>query len=348
VIRLEKVEVNQLYRIREPIPKSIAILRALQLGDLLCTVPAFRALKTALPGSEISLIGLPWARDFVDRFQHYIDQFIEFPGYPGLPEQPVQVAHVPEFISDMQNKKFGLVLQMQGSGAITNPLVSLYQGNLTAGYYLPGQYCPDTTRFLPYPVGDNEIDRHLQLMEFLGIPSQGRHLEFPIRSKEWVEAHELQEQHDLYPDEYVCIHVGARLPERRWPAERFADVADGIVGTGLKVVLTGVTDEMELVRQVESRMQTQPVNLAGKTSLGSMAAILSNSKLLISNDTGVSHLAAALKVPSIVIFMDSEPKRWAPLDKHLHRVVAWGSAASPQGILLEANDLIKEHYTYAS
>lgn len=338
----------QLYRIREPIPKSIAILRALQLGDLLCAVPAFRALKTALPGSEISLIGLPWARDFVDRFHHYIDQFIEFPGYPGLPEQSVQVIRIPEFLSNMQKKNFDLVLQMQGSGAITNSLVSLLQGKLTAGFYLPGQYCPDPTRFIPYPVAENEIDRHIQLMEFLGIPSQGRQLEFPIRTNEWVEAHELQEQYELSLNEYVCIHAGARMPDRRWPAERFAEVADGIANTGLQVVLTGVKDEVELVGQVEQRMQNQPVNLAGKTSLGSMAGILSNAKLLISNDTGVSHLAAALRVPSIVIFMASEPKRWAPIDRHLHRVVAWGAAASPQSILLEANDLIKERYTYAS
>jgi ADP-heptose:LPS heptosyltransferase len=182
----------------------------------------------------------------------------------------------------------------------------------------------------------------------LGITSQGRQLEFPIRANERVEADELQKMYGLSPNEYVCIHAGARMPDRRWPVERFAEVADGIASTGLRVVLTGVNEEVELVEQVEKRMQSQPVNLSGKTSLGCMAAILSDAKLLISNDTGVSHLAAALKVPSIVIFMASEPKRWAPIDKRLHRVVAWGAAASPQTILMETSDLIKEHYTYAS
>src|SRR5436309_10334628 len=76
-----------------PAPR-IAILRALKLGDLLCTVPALRSVRAGLPGAKITLIGLPWARTFVDRYSAYIDDFLEFPGYPGLPEQPVDPSAV--------------------------------------------------------------------------------------------------------------------------------------------------------------------------------------------------------------------------------------------------------------
>src|SRR5207249_22584 len=60
----------------DPPPRSIVMLRALQLGDLLCTVPVFRAIRRAFPDAEISLIGLPWARELIDRLPGYIDELI--------------------------------------------------------------------------------------------------------------------------------------------------------------------------------------------------------------------------------------------------------------------------------
>ena len=67
-------------RFGDAVPRRIIILRALQLGDLLCAVPAFRAIRSAWPEAEIVLVGLPWARGFVERFALYLDGFREFPG----------------------------------------------------------------------------------------------------------------------------------------------------------------------------------------------------------------------------------------------------------------------------
>src|SRR4051812_20576290 len=85
----------------EQFPKSIVILRALMLGDLLCTVPALRALRNAFPWSKITLVGLPWAKSFVERFNHYLDDFIEFPGYPGLPECKAEIEKIPSFFQNI-------------------------------------------------------------------------------------------------------------------------------------------------------------------------------------------------------------------------------------------------------
>src|SRR5205814_9238221 len=83
----------------DPPPKRMAVFRALQLGDLLCAVPALRALRAFAPQSHITLIGLPWAKDFVGRFKHYVDELLPFPGFPGFPEHEGSIEELLRFFT---------------------------------------------------------------------------------------------------------------------------------------------------------------------------------------------------------------------------------------------------------
>ncbi len=302
-------------------PRNIIILRALMLGDLLCAVPAFRALRTAFPASRITLVGLPWARSFVDRFSHYFDDFMEFPGYPGLPECPPDIARIPDFFKDIQEQKFDMALQMHGSGSFVNSIVMMMGAHLSAGFYEKGEYCPDPLWFTPFPIEEHEIKIYLRLMGFLGIPLQGLHLEFPLMSQDEQEFMRIPEAGELTRSDYVCVHAGARLLTRRWHPERFAQVADQLADQGLKVVLTGSAEEAELVQSVSAQMQRPHINLAGQTTLGALAVLLKGSRLLVSNDTGVAHVASALQVPSVVVVTGSDPQRWGLLNTDIHKTV---------------------------
>ncbi len=323
-------------RLGDPPPRRVLVLRALQLGDMLCAVPALRALRRALPEAEIVLVGLPWARDFVTRFRAYLDDLREFPGYPGLPERPPDLHAIPAFAAALQLERFDLAIQMHGAGAVSNPLTVLFGARANAGYFVPGQFCPDPARFLPYPDDCHEVRRHLRLVEFLGAPPHGEHLEFPLSEEDRQELRAVAA--DLSPGAYACVHPGARSG-RRWSVEHFAAVADGLAERGLRVVLTGSEGERELTGAVARAMKAQALNLAGRTTLGSLGALLEGARLLVSNDTGVAHMAAALRLPSVVLIHPSQIERWAPLDRVRHRPV--DQASGPADVLREADEAMR-------
>ncbi|HLO61137.1 MAG TPA: glycosyltransferase family 9 protein [Bacteroidales bacterium] len=299
--------------------KKIGIFRALQLGDLLCSIPAIRALKSAAPSASIYLIGLPGMRIITERFSHYFNGFIPFPGYPGLPEQSYNVNAIAEFILAMQNEKFDLILQMQGNGTKVNQLIELLGARYCGGFYTSSDYKPPGDLFLPYPDYGHETERHLALMHHIGVPDGSVEMEFPLREEDLLAYDQLH----LADKKYVCIHPGSRGSWRQWPRENFARMADLCIDNGLNAVITGTPEETSIVEEVAAKMKHKPVIAAGKTNLGSMGVMLKRSSGLVSNCTGVSHMAAALKVPGIIVSMDGEPQRWAPLDKDLFYTINW-------------------------
>ena len=307
-------------------PRRIAVLRALYLGDMLCAVPAFRALRRAFPSAEVTLIGLPWARAFARRFSEYIDDFIPLPGEPG--SEALARFRWPEVAT--REPGFDLAVQLHGDGRYSNALAGSLGAGVTAGSYQPEAGPQPGPLFRRYAAEGSEIERSLGVLTQLGLPGGETSLEFPIAPAEDAEAELLLEDHGLDGD-IVCVHPGARLHSRRWPAQRFAAVADALARQGLRVVITGSEEERSLTNEVESGMCCDAAELAGQTSLGALAAIVKRAKLAVTNDTGMSHIAAAVKTPSVVVACGSDVARWAPLDRELHRVLAQDIDCRPCG-----------------
>ncbi|HLX27522.1 MAG TPA: glycosyltransferase family 9 protein [Casimicrobiaceae bacterium] len=314
---------------REP-PRRIAIFRALQLGDLLCAVPALRALRAGYPDAEITLVGLPWASAFVRRFSRLVDVFVEFPGFPGLPEREPDIAALPRFLANAQAVHYDMAIQMHGRGDLTNSIVAALGAKAIGGFYPVGGPCPDPMHFLPWPANGSEIHRCIALTDFLGLPRAGDELEFPLGTDEIAQSELLLAHHGLAARRFVCIHPGARLYTRRWPADYFAIVAHDIVRRGYRVVLTGSGEEALVTRRIVRALPPgSVVDLAGQTPLGVFAALLRRARLLVCNDTGVSHVAAALRVPSVIVSCGADPRRFAPLDHALHEVLHYAVSCRP-------------------
>jgi ADP-heptose:LPS heptosyltransferase len=328
-----------------PVPRRIAVFRALQLGDLLCAVPALRALRAHVPHAHITLIGLPWAASFVERFGAYLDDLLPFPGFPGYPEQEGSIPAFLDFLRAARERRFDLALQLHGSGELTNRIVALLGAPRTAGFKNEGQtpvcrnegqtpVCAQSVSdpyFWGWPRDLPEIHRYTQLMEFLGVPARGDHLELPLSGTDWEGWEEVVRRHRLSSGAYVCIHPGARLQSRRWPVERFAAVGCALAQEGWQVAVTGSPAEAQLTGELVARLPNDAADLTGQTTLGSLAALISRSALLVCNDTGVSHVAAALDTPSVVVASGSDVNRWAPLDHALHPVVWHDVACRPCG-----------------
>ncbi len=94
---------------------------------------------------------------------------------------------------------------------------------------------------------------------------------------------------------------------KRWPAERYAELADRLTAAGMNVVLIGSPGELDVSRQVMAQAKHKPIALTGKTSVAEVVALISVAGVLITNDTGPAHIGAALGTPTLVIFGPTNP-----------------------------------------
>jgi ADP-heptose:LPS heptosyltransferase len=299
--------------------RRIAIFRALFLGDLLMSAPAWRALRSHFPAAEISLIGLPWAEQLLAHMPGLIDRLVPFAGYQGIDEVPAAAERTARFLQEQRAHSYDLAIQMHGDGSVSNGFVQALGAKATLGFALPG----DTrlTTSLPHHDDQNEVWRWLRLVAAAGAPAADARISFALAAPDVEQVRAILGAPDGERP-LIGLHVGAKDPARRWPATHFAALGKQLrERTGARFVLTGGAAERPAVTVVRRQIGAPLTDLCARTSLGEFAAALAELDLLVTNDTGASHLAAALGVPSVVIFGPTRPARFAPLNGVLHRVV---------------------------
>jgi ADP-heptose:LPS heptosyltransferase len=308
--------------------ERIAIFRALQLGDVLVAVPAMRALRAAFPDAHLTLIGLPWARELAPRLS-WLDGFLAFPGHPALPEREPEPGALETFFEQVARLQLDLAVQLQGSGEVSNAIVARFGARHMAGFHPAAQPCPDPRWFLPWQQRGSEAERLMRLPLHLGAPHTSLALEFALYAEDRAEAEQLWPAAPGRTGDYVCVHPGARWRSRRWPAERFAAVAIALRSLGHTIVLTGSAADSEALGAFRAQVGEPLVDASRRTSLGGLAALIAGARLLLCNDTGVSHLAAALRTPSVIVCSGADAQRWAPHDTHRHRMLHHDTACRP-------------------
>jgi lipopolysaccharide heptosyltransferase II len=200
----------------------------------------------------------------------------------------------------------------------------------SAGIADEGSYIFTNERYKPLSIETHALDRYLDLVAQLGVPTADIPFEFPISPISLEAARGWLERNGFNGHPVVILHPIAKWETKKWPAEKFAQLADRFVGRGAKVIITGSSGDAQEVRRIVAGTKASSgiLNLTGKTNLSELAALFSLGDLVITPDTGPMHLAAAVKVPVVALFGPTAPWRTGPYGEG-HRVLRRNLACSP-------------------
>ena len=299
--------------------ERIAVLRANQLGDLVMTLPALEALRAAYPSVEMVLLGTPMHAELLaGRPGTFADRVEVIPFAHGVREGGEEDAGALEvFFDKMQDERFDLGVQLHGGGRWSNPFLRGVGARVTVGLRAPDAEPLD--RELRYVHEQHEVLRLLEAVGLVGAPP------VTVAPRLAVTDADRSASRRVVPDGTVAVvHPGARDPRRRWPADRFAAVADALVRRGANVVVTGTLAERGLAERVAAAMTEDAQVVAGDLSLGELVGLLDRATLVLSNDTGPRHLAEAVGTPTVSLFWCGNVATAAPLTRGRHRLhVSW-------------------------
>lgn len=302
--------------------RQIALLRANGLGDLVFTLPACDALRAAYPNAIITLLGAPWHAALFEERPGPIDRIEIVPvsrGVHGDEQTPDDEDALGPFFAEMRRRRFDLALQLHGGGRYSNPFVRRLGARLTVGMQDSGASGLD--RPLPYAYWQNEIMRYLEVVSLVGAPPVTLEPSLPVTP------HDRARSLEALPETgrpLVVVHPGASDPRRRWPAERFAAVADVLAARGADVAVVGAAGEHELTAKVRRHMSHPADDLGGRLTIGALVGLLSRARLFVGNDSGPLHLAGAVGTATVGIFWCGNMINGGPLTRLRHRAaVSW-------------------------
>jgi ADP-heptose:LPS heptosyltransferase/uncharacterized protein YjbJ (UPF0337 family) len=287
---------------------TIVVLRALGLGDFCTGVPALKALRQAFPAHRLLLAAPAWQAGLAGEL---VDGVVATAGLTAL-SPPLRGAE--------------LAVNLHGRGPqSTRSLLAAAPSRLCAFHHAD---VAQTTGSPAWHDGEHDRRRWCRLIaEALEVATDPDDLRLAVPD---VPA-------PVAPGA-VVVHPGASAGARRWPARRFAAVARAVADLGYDVAVTGSPTEAPLCGAVAEGSGRRVHTMAGTTTVEQLAATVACAAAVISNDTGVAHLATAYRTPSVVLFGPVPPSAWGPPRRPWHRAV-WkgrpGDAGDPHGVRVD-------------
>jgi ADP-heptose:LPS heptosyltransferase len=232
----------------------------------------------------------------------------------------------------MREKRFDLAVQVHGGGGNSNPFLLRLGARFTAGLGTPDAAPLD--RVLPYEYYQHEWFRALEVVGLVGAPPVVLEPRILPTKDETAKAGRWARPAGV---PLVVVHPGATDPRRRWPVERFGEVAGRVAAAGARVVVVGdssdVTAAEEIVRAARRAVPDgdsdadgggRILSVAGSLTLSDLVGLLSAADAFLGNDSGPRHLAQAVGCPTVSIFWVGNVINAAPLGRSRHRVhVSW-------------------------
>lgn len=305
----------------------ILIIRTDRIGDVLLSTPVIKAVRGNYPYAYVAMMVAPSARDIVDG-NPYLDEVIIY-DKDGIHKSWFSSL---KFTFNLKKKNFDLAIVLHPTNRVH--IITFLAGipervgyNKKFGFLLT-RIVSDEKRFGK----KHESEYALDMIRTLGMEIKDKSFFMPIKkeSEEYIERL-LQDDGVTGKDRLLAIHPGASCPSKRWPLERFAQVADRLIkDCKLKVIIISSPnpEQVGIAQRVTQLMLNKPIDLSGKTTVSQLASLLKRCTLFISNDSGPVHIASCVGTPVVDIFGRNEPglspTRWGPLGKDdvvLHKEV---------------------------
>ncbi len=321
----------------------ILVVKAAGIGDLILAGPALRALRSKYPHAKIDLLVTPKCSQL---FKHspYVDDI-----YVIQTQGMMNRINASNFWSilrtlyGLRKKNYDLLINLyhlfSDRGASRMKLLCRIVGaNMALGRNTDGRgtfYDLSINDSWEDPVYDqrHEVELNLDVVRLVGAEDDGKGLELKIGDEERSCIQRLLARQGLQEKRgtSIVLNVGGDAPYKQWPEECFAALGDLLTQKlSAQIFISGGKDDRPTADRVISKMKQRPVDFTGTLNILELAALLERCDLMVTNDTGPMHLAAAVGRPVIALFGPGKPGRYSPYGPPgFHVVIHHPVACSP-------------------